>query len=64
MYVMVPKVYGVGVDITRVNRLQRFFEGNEYKRNAFLTRIFHPTELEEFNKRSEEGISDHSSPRL
>ena len=47
----VPRVFGVGVDIQQVARLQSFFQGNQYKRETFLNRVFHPLEVEEFKKR-------------
>ena len=51
--VLVPRIFGIGTDIQVVDRMERFLIGNEYKRSAFLNRVFHPTEVEAFTRKSE-----------
>ena len=63
-FILVPKVFGVGVDITKVERLQRFFDGNEYKTKRFLTGVFHPSEIEAFYRKNEKSAMGGVSPRL
>ena len=46
--IKIPRVFGVGIDIQKVSRMERFFTGNDYMKKRFLTGIFHPIEIEEF----------------
>lgn len=55
--VKIPRVFGVGIDIQRVKRMERFLQGG-YKERRFLTGVYHPIEIEEFYKR------DEGAPRL
>ena len=55
--IKVPRVFGVGVDIQQVQRMERFLKGG-YREKRFLTGVYHPIEIEEFYKR------DEGAPRL
>ena len=49
----IPRVFGIGTDIQKVMRLERFFKQSDYVERRFLSGVFHPTEIEEFKSRDE-----------
>ena len=49
-------VFGVGVDITKVARIERLINRGTYFRERFLTGTFHVSEIEEFKTKDAEHV--------
>ena len=51
--IKIPRVFGTGIDIQEVVRMERFFKGSDYMKKRFLTGIFNELEIEEYKSRDE-----------
>ena len=49
-------IFGVGVDICKISRIQALVNRSDYHYQRFLTGTFHPIEVEEFEKKEETRV--------
>jgi phosphopantetheinyl transferase (holo-ACP synthase) len=53
---LMARILGVGVDLCKVSRIQRIVTRNEYFHRRFLTGVFHPSEVTEFEAKADEQV--------
>ena len=54
-----PYTFGVGVDITQIDRIVQLINRSEYHYNRFLTGTYHSHEIEQFNDKKDSLSVQH-----
>ena len=49
-------ILGVGVDMGKVQRINKLISRNDYSYNRFLTGVYHPHEVEEFKLKVDKTV--------